>query len=144
MLIKCCDTSLFDMEHVYITCVSENNDPGGPWWELRCITKDRRHLVIKKGFSGLRGAVVLDCGCKSGRLIGGIKFFLGEGMNQITFECEFLKSMEWRRTRSPSVCMCPVTRDFLFLAPCNTMGWKKVRKLIHKLSTNNIHTCVFK
>ncbi|KAF9629621.1 hypothetical protein BFW01_g10824 [Lasiodiplodia theobromae] len=49
LLIKCCDTSLFDMEHVYITCVSENKDPGGPWWELRCINKDRRHIVIKKG-----------------------------------------------------------------------------------------------
>ncbi|KAK0638406.1 hypothetical protein DIS24_g9857 [Lasiodiplodia hormozganensis] len=75
LLIKCCDTSLFDMEHVYITCVSEIKDLGGPWWELRCITKDRRHLVIKKGpsaFSGLRGAVVLDFGWKSGRMIGGI------------------------------------------------------------------------
>ncbi|KAF4544311.1 uncharacterized protein LTHEOB_6429 [Lasiodiplodia theobromae] len=95
LLIKCCDTSLFDMEHVYITCVSENKDrrhlvikkgPSAPgrtrfqalrllYVEHRCITYDHRSTLVKKGpsaFSGLRGPVLLDCWWKSGRMIGGI------------------------------------------------------------------------
>lgn len=47
--MKLYDTSLFDVEHVYITCVSQNKDSGGPWWELRCHTQACRNILLKKG-----------------------------------------------------------------------------------------------
>lgn len=76
--MKCCDTSLVDAKHVFITCVSQNKDPGGPWWEIRCHTANRRNMLLKKGpraFSGLRRAVRLGWDWKGGRGDGKVELF---------------------------------------------------------------------
>lgn len=46
--MKLYDTRLFDVEHVFVACVSQNKDPGGPWWEVRCHTQGH-NILLKKG-----------------------------------------------------------------------------------------------